>query len=610
MPRTRAKRLAGRPFRIQILGDQNGRFRQSIVCVLDAENNTQATEKGDLAKQAELEKVVSILAEKAKVPRARMLKAVTEEWRRYMDKVRQAREAAATGHPDGVSAGGKDDPATALIRLGRELPLYRDHDDFTYAEVRLKTGKVQTVPISTSGVGLWLRRQYYKAADKGVSEASLKTAIATLESIALEDGTPTEVFVRLGVTDDNSTIVLDLADEGGNVVVITPEGWSITPRSPVRFWRPRGMRPLPRPVGGGTLDPLWDVVNVEEEDRVLVAAWLLEAINPWGPYTGLFLHGPQGTAKSTVAGFLRGLVDPNKCPLRQPPRDEDALVLAARNGLVVGLDNLSHISQELSDCLSRLLTGGGIGKRKLYTDADEVLLDIKRPLIVTGIPDLVRSGDLADRAIALLLPPIPNEKRKLEREVKECFAASHPPLLGALLDAAVHALRNHRTGRLTTYSRMADFENWVVAGLEVLGFDPEDFLEVYRGNKGDAAQVVIDSSLVASALVQMMGQLKEWQGTTRDLLVRLGQVNADYVRHKNWPESPRGLTGELRRLAPALEEAAGIKVSPSERTGHDRQRVLVVTKVGGQRSSAVVPERSSASSASSAEGGWSGEIPF
>jgi hypothetical protein len=262
--------------------------------------------------------------------------------------------------------------------------------------------------------------------------------------------------------------------------------------------------------------------------------------------------------------------------------------------------------------------GGGIGKRKLYTDADEVLLDIKRPLIVTGIPDLVRSGDLADRAIALLLPPIPNEKRKLEREVKECFAAAHPGLLGALLEAAVAALRDHRTGRLSTYSRMADFENWVTAGLEVLGFDPEDFLEVYRGNKGDAAQVVIDSSLVASALVQMMGQLASWEGTTKELLGRLGQVNAEYVRHKSWPESPRGLTGELRRLAPALEEAAGIKVAPPERTGHDRQRVLVVTKVGGERSSAVAPERSSAvaperssaSSASSAEDGWSGEIPF
>src|SRR5262249_58047258 len=111
----------------------------------------------------------------------------------------------------------------------------------------------------------------------------------------------------------------------------------------------------------------------------LVAAWLLMTLNPWGPYPGLFLHGEQGSAKTTTAALLRGLVDPNACPLRQPPRDEDALVIAARHGLVVGLDNLSHVEPWLSDALCRLSTGGGIGKRRLFTDDDAVILGCRRP---------------------------------------------------------------------------------------------------------------------------------------------------------------------------------------------------------------------------------------
>ena len=60
-------------------------------------------------------------------------------------------------------------------------------------------------------------------------------------------------------------------------------------------------------------------------------------------------------------------------------------MIAATNGWVVALDNLSHLSTWLSDALCRLATGGGFSTRELYTHDEEKLFDAQRPVILNGI---------------------------------------------------------------------------------------------------------------------------------------------------------------------------------------------------------------------------------
>jgi putative DNA primase/helicase len=47
----------------------------------------------------------------------------------------------------------------------------------------------------------------------------------------------------------------------------------------------------------------------------------------------------------------------------------------------------------MSDALSRLSTGGGAGKRRLFTDDDEVLFSGKRPIVLNGITDFATQPD-------------------------------------------------------------------------------------------------------------------------------------------------------------------------------------------------------------------------
>jgi hypothetical protein len=107
------------------------------------------------------------------------------------------------------------------------------------------------------------------------------------------------------------------------------------------------------------------------------------------------LSGEHGAAKSTAVKIARDLVDPGKVKLSGPPRTEQDLAIAANNRHVLAYDNLSQIPEWLADGLCRLATGGGLQKRKLFTDEEENLIAICCPVALAGIPDLASRADLA-----------------------------------------------------------------------------------------------------------------------------------------------------------------------------------------------------------------------
>src|SRR5215831_12816193 len=250
-----------------------------------------------------------------------------------------------------------------------------------------------------------------------------------------------EVHVRVAGHGDR--IYIDLIDQTWRAIEIDEDGWRVNDSPPVYFRRSSGMKPLPEPVAGGSLeDDLKPLLNVKsDEEFVLNVAWLLAALRPTGPYPVLGLAGEQGSAKSMRTNFLRALVDPNSVPLRALPRSEHDLFIAARNSHVLAYDNASGLPDWLSDAFCRLATGGGFSTRQLYTDDDEVLFGSKRPILLNGIDDVAARPDLADRSIVQTLAAISDERRKLETELWADFERKRPRILGALLTAISHGLR-------------------------------------------------------------------------------------------------------------------------------------------------------------------------
>src|ERR1019366_8799618 len=147
--------------------------------------------------------------------------------------------------------------------------------------------------------------------------------------------------------------------------------------------------------------------------------------------------------------------------------------------------NLAPLATPASDALCRVSTGGGLGTRKLFTDQDEVVLDYCRPIVLTGIEEIVTRPDLAERAIVLRLPPVPAGGRREEAALLHDLEAIAPRVLGALLDGVVASLADRGEARAGALPRMADFARWVSAAEARLGWPPGSFLRAYETNRAD-----------------------------------------------------------------------------------------------------------------------------
>lgn len=483
--------------------------------------------------------------------------------------------------------------ADILIDLAGAADLFHSADGTALADILINEHR-ETWPVRTKGFRRWLARQFFEQTGGAPSSEALQSALNVIEAKAHFDGPERPVFIRVGGLDGR--LYLDLGDEAWRAVEIGPTGWRIIDKPPVRFRRAAGMQPLAVPIAGGSVETLRAFLNVQsDQDFVLVVAWALAVLRNKGPYPALVLSGEQGSAKSTFSAILRALLDPNTAPLRALPREDRDLFIAASNGHVLAFDNVSGLPAWISDTLCRLATGGGFAVRQLYTDQDEVLFDAARPVILNGIEDIVTRPDLADRAVFLTLEPIPEDRRRPEAELWASFDAERGRILGVLLDAVVDGLKRLPHTRLPKLPRMADFALWASA-CETAFWPRGTFWAAYCGNRDEAVEGVIDADPVAAAVRAVMTERTEWTGTASDLLGALGEAAGERIaKSKTWPDSPRALSGRLRRAATFLRKI-GIEVS-FEREGRARTRIIRITAAGAE----LVPERGGAQpSASSA----------
>ena len=503
----------------------------------------------------------------------------------------------AIAEENGETGGRGPTQADILIDLARSAELFHAPDGTAFADIDVN-GHRETWPIRSKGFKRWLARRFYEAIHGAPSSEGLQSALNVIEAKAHFDAPERIVHIRVGGLDGR--LYFDLGDETWRAVEIDTTGWRVIGKPPVRFRRAAGMQPLPVPVVGGSIETLRSFLNVQsDDDFVLAVAWALAVLRNRGPYPVLVLSGEQGSAKSTFSAILRALLDPNTAPLRALPREDRDLFIAASNGHVLAFDNVSSLPAWISDTLCRLATGGGFAVRQLYTDQDEVLFDAARPVILNGIEDIVTRPDLADRAVFLMLEPIPEERRRPEAELYAEFEAARPRILGVLLDAVVEGLKRLPETRLEKFPRMADFALWATA-CETALWPAGTFCSAYSGNRDEAVEGVIDAEPIAATVRAVMATRTVWTGTASDLLGALAEVAGERVaKSKTWPDSPRALAGRLRRAATSLRKI-GIEIGFG-REGRARTRTIHITAapaLPGPEQAGVLPSAPSASSAS------------
>jgi hypothetical protein len=409
-------------------------------------------------------------------------------------------------------------------------------------------------PVESKAFRLWLVESFRQATGQAVRSGELSDAIL---NIAASCQNRRKTYHRVAALNG---IYIDLDRGDGKAIHVTAEGWKIIDNPPVVFLTKKDMAALPIPERGGAIEELREFVNVTEEDFSLYLGWLLDAFKGRKPYSVLVVNGEQGSGKSTFSVLSGDLIDPCKeAKTKNLPKDLRDLAVLASNRHLLAFDNLSWLSEEMSDALCRLATGSGMVLRSLYSNADEQVFGGARPILLNGIPEIGDRSDFLGRTVKITLRAIPTDKRQDEKTLLARFEARRPFILGALLSLLANGLKHEGRVSADKMPRMADAYLWLLACETGTGLKMADpFEENLRENvKGLALETLLGRALVDFMKVHAKNHV--WEGPANHLHddLRLywdGACGGSQKEMAKYPGNARSLSGRLTEMMASLRE--------------------------------------------------------
>jgi hypothetical protein len=407
----------------------------------------------------------------------------------------------------------------------------------------------------------WLSYRAWQAERKAPSDDALKRAVRTVAIRAKWEGPDRSVFLRLA--EHEGAILYDLCNDKWQVLRISADGWRVLDNSPVMFRRFAHMGSQVVPIRGRpeALDELVRLANIGTLGRELFKIQLAVSFVPGISQMGACTMGLEGTGKSTTQEIAVAVIDPstedrNCLPSRKNDLD---LILATR--CIASFDNLSKITAEQSDMLSRAVTGASSSQRKLYTDNCQISRAYMTQIFINAIDLSGAKPDFFDRMIVYRTSDKfdgPNlSTTKIENRIKELL----PYALGNIFDLLSKAMKfrdDFTEEDLKWAPRMVDWYLWTLAVAKAMG-KPDGWLEgllrpfIDRRNY----EAIADQPLTKA--LEYIAHPKGFVGTPAELFQWLNSSDRDIPfncqidpKDREWPKSAISLGKKLPRITVSL----------------------------------------------------------
>ena len=301
--------------------------------------------------------------------------------------------------------------------------------------------------------------------------------------------------------------------------------------------------------------------NLKSREEVeLMALYLVSCL--WGlelNHPLLVLSGEKGSSKSNTLKKLERIIDPKQSELCGMPKGADGLELRLANSYYVTLDNLSYIRQSTSDTLARSVTGGCITKRKMYSDCQEIILNIKAVVALNGIDVVVKSSDLLERSILIELKKLKPDQIKTEAELQAEFETDLPRILGACFNTLAVALADKSAPAVKERIRMADFNEACLKIGKAIGLTEEHTNLLLKKNQSRVNNQAMDDDMTALCIVELLEIENPYVNAMHGLLYDLKVVaEEEGIDVMCLPKSPSSLSRHLNNIASNLEQEYGI----------------------------------------------------
>lgn len=405
---------------------------------------------------------------------------------------------------------------------------------------------------------------YWDEFEQPLPDRTLKQIIKRLSCISKFDKSRTsgkiKQHVRAVQKGEDKTIWYSLNDQKRRAVEIKKSGWDLVDEPPC-FRRFDHMGEQVPPDRTGDFKKIEEYITIDNYDeKILLIIWIVAQFIPAIEKPLLAIYGPQGSAKSTLSTLIRLLVDPSQLMLVTFPATTNELAQNLYQNYMPVYDNISKISLAQSDTLCRAVTGGGIQKRKLYTDAETITWSFKRGIILNGIDHLLNRPDLMERAISIKMKRIDTGNFTPKEEILEKFKTDVPEILGGIFDLLSKTLEAADAGVTSGlgFPRMAEFAKWGFFIAEALGIGGETFIRAYENNINSHDLQVVTENLVTTCLTRFIQEQPEnaWTGMMKSLLDELNKTRIELGYEKppkEWPVNPSRLSREINKYLVNIE---------------------------------------------------------
>jgi DNA polymerase I len=481
----------------------------------------------------------------------------------------------------------------------------------------------EVISIESKRFETYISGLYYANTDGEVAnKEAISDTIRILAAKALfENQTTKELHLRVAwnSAEKQEEIYYDLTDQKRSCVRITSQGWQIIPHTQDALFRRFGQLPQVEPLSNypqDVFDKFLDLMHITDpHQRVLSKVRIISYFIPDIAHPIDLAHGEKGSVKTTFCRCVKRLVDPSMPELLTIPSDKREFAQQLYHNYLLLYDNVRFTADWFSDEVCKAVTGGGISKRQLFTDDEDIVYDYRRCITINGINIALVEPDALDRSILSEYKRLPDDKRRSESEVLAEFERMKPQLLGYIMDILVKALQLKANLNLDRLPRMADFAIWGEAIAQALGCKESEFLTAYYTNIGAQNVEAIEATILGPVLVKFVNNLiltKQgqqvqpvvdsqgdsdlstkvllWEGRPDDLLRALSDVaikpefRIDIQKIRGWPKKGNQLTKILRPMLSNLREGYGVAITiepdaNGKKTGTKNARWIEISKV-------------------------------
>lgn len=418
--------------------------------------------------------------------------------------------------------------ATILKDIEEEQHIfYHDRAETPYVCV-IKDGTTQYMEVYGNDYKKYVRYVYYERYKKAVQKDSLQRVLDTLAVKAQVEGEEITPAYRCAYY--AGKIYYYLADQEQTVICIDQNGYKVIAESPVPFIKKQNMSEQVLPEESKeSLKTLgvkyWQFATAD--DRILHWILVISRFIAEGSQPLIYYFGDRGSAKSTSMKLDKMIVDPSEIDIKALPKNIPDVIASVTNQYMVCFDNVSQISDELSNIFCVVATHGYYSKRRLYSNNEECAIKLNARVSFSGITNLSTKPDLIDRLVCLKLNRIDSEKRRTETEIMQNFKKDLPHILDGMFQTLSRAIPIYENLDLKHLPRMADFAKWGYAIAEALGYGGDKFMQIYEKNQNELLENMVSEDAVITVLIEMMKKRHYFRGKVTELLSILTTMAED-----------------------------------------------------------------------------------